>query len=61
MIFWEHDVLAKQEQMKDRWRRHEDHRLSATVRKPDHAGRPKPRRFEAWTIVRAIRQRLLPG
>ena len=60
-MFWERDILVKQEQMKDRLRRREEGRLLATDEAPGRPRGRRPRRVGAIMVVRALRRRLLAG
>lgn len=61
-MFWERDVLVKQEQMKDRLRRRKERRLLATASNRLRAEQPQQtRRPDVLMVIRALRQKLLAG
>ena len=61
-MFWERDVLVKQEQMKDRLRRREERRLLATASNRPRAEQPQQtRRPDVLMVIRALRRKLLAG
>lgn len=58
-MFWERDVLARQEQMKDRMRQREENRLLSATHGRERGTQHRPRRLDAILAIRTLRRKLL--